>query len=147
MSQTDTLDTIQSSLVNAGVGQKTNSATDWMIYKGMMQDSAPGATTPLAVADRAICLYETGGRPPLERWAIDYPGIQVVVRGQPDDYTAVRKKIQDIFNQLHANEGDLSADFVYLYATQSGPLMMGIDEKRRPRLGWNFRIMRNRVTA
>ena len=134
---TATLDSVQTALINAGVGQKTNSANDWMIFKGFLQDGDP-------VADRAICLYETPGTPPLEAWAIDYPGVQVVVRGRADDYTAVRGKIQDVFTALHAREINISADFVYFYARQSGPLSMGRDERRRPSLSWNFRTMRNR---
>ncbi len=138
---TDTLDSIQSALtgVSPSIGQNSDSSADWMIYKGFMEDGA-------GTADRAICLYETPGKPPLEAWAIDYPGCQIVVRGVPDDYTAVRQKIQDIYYALHAQEVAIGAAFVYFYAVQSGPLSMGRDETRRPRLCWNFRSMRNRPT-
>lgn len=134
---TDTLDSVQTALVNAGVGQKTRSSDDWFVYKGFLQDGAS------ICADRAICLYETPGTPPLEAWAIVYPGVQVSVRGKPDDYTAVRTKIQEIFDALHSNEVAIGADFVYFYARQSGPLSLGRDERRRPMLSWNFRSMRN----
>lgn len=137
---TDTLDSVQTALINAGVGQKINSANDWMIYKGFLQDADP--KTPKSIADRAICLYETPGLPPLEAWKIVYPGVQVSVRGAPDEYTLVREKIQDVFTVLHANEVAISSDFVFFYAQQSGPLSMGRDERRRPSLAWNFRSMR-----
>lgn len=138
---TDTLDSVQTALTNAGVGQKISSASDWMIFKGNMNDSDP-ASSP-TVADRAICLYETPGLPPLEAWALVYPGVQVVVRGKPDDYTAVREKIQDIFEVLHAGEVAIGSAFVYFYSRQSGPLSMGRDERRRPTLSWNFRSLRD----
>jgi hypothetical protein len=149
MAGTDTLDAVQNSLIGSSpaIGQKTDSSQDWMVYKGQMQDSAPTDGPNKTVADRAICLYETPGRPPLEAWAIDYPSVQVKVRGKRDDYTAVRNKIQQIFEQLHANETPLGGQFVYFYAIQSGPLSGGIDEKRRPYLLWNFRCMRNRPAA
>lgn len=133
----ETLNSVLAALVTAGVAQSTTSGADWMIYVGMMQDISGG--------DRAICLYETPGRPPLEAWAIDYPNFQVVVRGKPDDYTAVRNKIQDAYYALHAQEAAIDgANVVYCYAMQSGPLPLGVDEKRRIRLAWNFRMMRNR---
>lgn len=143
MAGTDTLNGIQTALIGASIGQKTDSSADWMIYVGFMQDNNPASTTKI-IADRAICLYETPGRPPLEAWAIDYPGFQVMVRGNSDDYTAARNKIHDVFKTLHAGEAAVGADIVYLYATQSAPLSMGVDEKRRPRLAMNFRMMRNR---
>ena len=45
---------------DAGLVQE-NSAVDWMLYKGFMEDGP----------DRAVCLYETGGDPPDERLALD----------------------------------------------------------------------------
>jgi hypothetical protein len=147
MAGTDTLDAVQASLIAGGVGQKADSSADWMLYKGQMQDSAPTGAPSKIVADRAICIYETAGTAPLEAWAIDYPGVSISVRGKPDDYTAVRNKIQEVFEQLHANEAPLGSDFVYFYARQSGPLPGGSDEKRRPHLSWNFRCMRNRPAA
>lgn len=142
----DTIDAIVASLAGAAppIGQATDSSTDWMIFKGSLPDSAPTSTGTKAIADRAICVYGTPGRPPLEAWAVDYPSVQIVGRGKPDDYTALRAKMFAIFGQLHANEEPLGADFVYCYATHSEPLLMGIDEKRRMRMSWNFRMMRNR---
>lgn len=147
MALTDTLDQVQASLIAGGVGQKDESANPWMIYKGAMPDSAPTGTGAKAINDQAICLYETPGRPPLEAWAIDYVAFQVRVRSAPDGYTAARQQIQKAFLQLQANEAALGTDWVYCYATQSGPLSLGMDPKRRITLVWNFRGMRNRVAA
>jgi hypothetical protein len=133
----DTLSSVQTALVNAGVGQKTDSAADWMIYRGFMED---GPST----ADRALALYITPGSPPEELWAIDYPGVQIVARGKADDYAAVAQKLQDVFEALHSQEQAISGNFVYFYARQSAPLSMGRDERRRPSLSLNFRAMRNR---
>lgn len=142
---TDTIDRVQTALINAGVGQKTNSTTDWMIYKWSMQDSDPASTK--TIADRAICIYDSPGMPPEEGLMLDYPDIQIVVRGKPDDARAVRDKMQDAFLALHAQEPDIGVPpFVYFYAKHSAPLSLGIDERRRLKMAWNFRSMRSRPT-
>lgn len=147
MEGTDTLDTVQASIVNAGLGQDGDSTKDWMVYKGALPDSSPNAAPAKTIADKAICLYETPGRPPLEQSLIDYVAFQLVVRSAPDGYTEARQKIQQLFLQLHAKESALTTEFVYCYATQSGPLPLGQDTKRRVKLAWNFRAMRNRVVV
>lgn len=91
-----------------------------------------------------MCIYETPGLAAEEGFAMDYPDIQVRVRGKPDDYQATRAKLQAIFDLLHAGEAAVGADYVYLYCKQSGPLPLGQDEKRRPHLAQNYRIMKNR---
>jgi len=141
---TDTIDKVQTALINAGVGQKTNSANDWMLYKWTMQDSDPA--NPKTVADRALCIYDTPGMPMEEGFAMDYPGIQIVGRGLPDDARAVRDKMQAAMDALHAQEADISGNVVYFYCQQSAPLQMGIDERRRIKMSVNFRTMRNRPT-
>lgn len=139
---TNTLDAVTNALVNAGVGQVTDATQDWFITQGYMPDGAPNV-------DRIITLYETPGREPLQRWAIDYPGVQVKVRGSEGDYALVRQKINDCFQNLHENEAAIAegisgSQFVYFYGTQSAPLSGGMDELKRIRLMWNFRTMRNR---
>lgn len=141
---TNTIDSVQIALINAGLGQDTDSAAEWMIYKWSMPDSDPAPSK--TVADRAICLYDSPGRPAEEGFMMDYPDIQVVVRGNPDDFRAVRDKCQDIFLALHAQEPSIGAAFVYFYSKQSAPLSLGIDQRRRLKMAWNFRSMRNRAT-
>lgn len=130
-----TLDDIKAALLTAGV-VTDGAVTDWKIMLGYMQD-AP---------DKAVCIYETGGDAPDPSSALDYPGLQVRVRGEPDGYQEMRAKLQEIFDNLHANEVSVGTDYVYIYAVQSGPIPMGQDEKRRPHVVQNFRIMRNRPT-
>jgi len=140
----NTIDAVQLAIVQAGLGQNTNSAADWMVYKWSMPDSDPATTK--TVADRAICIYDSPGRPAEEGFMMDYPDVQIVVRSKPDDYRAARDKVQDIFLALHAQEPDIDPNFVYFYSKQSAPLSMGIDDRRRIKFAWNFRSMRNRPT-
>lgn len=139
-----TLDDISAALVAAGVGQITDSSADWMIYTGALQDSDVTVTGTKMIADRAIALYESPGLPAEEKWAIDFPSFQVRARGKQDDYQAVRAKMTDIFNALHAQETALGTAYVYCYCQQSAPMPMGQDEKRRQHFVLNFRVMRDR---
>jgi hypothetical protein len=116
-----------------------------MIYIGSMEDGDPKVQPPI-VADRAICLYDTPGEAPEEKWLIDYPSFQVRVRGQPNDYPTVRAKVQAIFNALHAQEMNIGTAYVFVYAKNSGPLSLGNDERRRVALVQNYRVMVSRVS-
>lgn len=144
-SGTSTLDGVSAALVAAGLGQITSAGTDWFISQGYMPDDA-------SWKDRAIAIYDTPGSPP-ERGSLnplDYPGVQVTVRGGEADYQLVRDRIQAIYMALNEKETDIdlgttgSDTFIYFYSSQSGPLSMGRDEKKRPKLAWNFRTMRYR---
>lgn len=127
------LDDIAAALIAASIGA-TDGVSDWMIFKGFMED------TP----DRAIGLYETGGPAPEEGMQIDYPTFQVRVRGGANDYALARTTIQAIFAALQDADIALGAVYVFCYAVQSGPLAMGRDEKRRPHLAQNWRTMKAR---
>lgn len=145
MTSTVTLENVQAALVNAGVGQDTDSSAPWMIYLGYIQDSpAVGTGAVKIIADRAIGLYETSGKPPQTVWAIDFPGVQVVVRGAPNGYQEARAKLQEIFDNLHSNEDALTPAYVYMECINSGPIPLGFDALKRPRLAQNYEIMRQR---
>lgn len=141
---TNTLDGVTNALVMAGLGQITDITQPWFISQGYLHDD-------ISLPDRAIALYDTPGRPP-ERNAsltpIDYPSVQVVVRGGESDYALVRDTIQAIFNALNEQEAAITtvtaSPFIYFYSQQSAPISMGRDERKRPKLAWNFRSMRYR---
>lgn len=143
---TDTLDGVTAALISAGLGQITSPGTDWFISQGYLPDGLP-------LTDRAIAIYDTPGRPPERGYLnpLDYPSVQVVVRGGEADYQLVRDRIQDIYMALNEQEPAIKAGatspFIYFYSQQSAPLSMGRDEKKRPKLSWNFRSMRYRPSA
>lgn len=133
------LDDIGNALITAGL--VTTGAGDWKLMFGYLHD-AP---------DRAVAIFEAPGGAPEQRWAIDYPDFQIQVRGKENDYPAVRAKLQAIFDLLHAGDVEInttvsppSGAFVYVYAVSSGPVPLGSDEKRRPRLAQRYRTMKNR---
>jgi hypothetical protein len=131
------LDDITAALIAQNVGQTTSDKGDWMIFQGYTQ----------AEPSRCITLYETVGDPPEEGFAIDYAGVQIKVRGNPDDYRAVRLKLRAIFDALHAQEQNIGPNYVYFYCRNSGPISLGQDELRRPSMAQNYRSMENRTPA
>lgn len=140
---TSTLDGVTVALVAASLGQITDPAADWFISQGYMPDGTPGA-------DRVIAIYDTPGSPP-ERGTLnplDYPGVQVKVRGGEYDYKLVRDRIQEIYMALNEQEAAINPEtaspFIYFYSQQSASMSMGRDERKRPMLAWNFRSMRYR---
>lgn len=112
-------------------------ATGWGLFKSFE------AETP----DAAVTLYETGGGPPGTADDYDLLTFQVRVRGAEAGYAAAHDKMMDVYRFLHAGEADVGSDYVYIYASQSGPLSLGYDTQRRPRLVMNYRVGRKRPAA
>lgn len=134
-----TVDVIADALVAAGLAQDVDASKDWQIRVGYLQ----------AAPNRSICVYPAGGRPPESGPAVDYPNIQVRVRGEANDYDAVQKKELAIYLFLHAGNAPIQfgSDWVYCYAMQSEAIPLGQDENRRPSLVRNYRIMKERPTS
>jgi hypothetical protein len=133
---TTVYDEIAAAVVKAGLAQDASETADWRIRIGYIQD-AP---------NRSICIYLSGGRPPEPGLPVDYPNIQIRVRGNPDDAQAVINQENSIFKLLHANfeSTTVGIDVVYLYAVQSAPMSLGQDENRRPSYVRNYRLMKVR---
>jgi hypothetical protein len=115
--------------------------TVWKCYKNFIPDDQ----------DQAIALYETGGFPAdtLAR-ENESPTFQVAVRAKRFDYTACRNKWQEVFDSLQDAQQDYAGDpsdplpGIYLMqAMATGPLAM-VDEKQRPLLTVNFRVIKER---
>lgn len=133
------LEDIKAALVQANVGTDAAASggapQDWQVFFNYMQDQP----------DRAICIYETPGPAPEEKWAIEYPSFQIKVRGGPDDAEAARAKLTEIFQTLQGSGrgfGIGTPYYVYIYAAHSGALPMGQDENRRPSFAQNYRTMK-----
>lgn len=125
-------DEIAAALTTAGV---VGGTSGWEVQRWHLQD------TP----DQVVVIYETGGDVPEERYALDRPGFQIRVRGLADDFRTPRQKLADVFNALHTGEVAIGTSYVFVYGVQSGPIPMGMDEKRRPSFVINFRTMKART--
>lgn len=105
----------------------------WTLYKGILPPSP----------DRVVALFETGGYPP--QTASDFPVVtfQVRVRGAAYGYAAARQVVEDVLAALH---GAQPSGYVYVYAMQSAPALLGYDtQDNRPELAINFRAMRDQL--
>ena len=95
-----------------------------------------------------IVVYETGGGDPeivadgSSEIAYDNPSFQIRGRGEKLGMEALRAKMGAVYRALHS--GDLGSDYVFCYAKNSGPMLIGLDKASRPGLTWNFNTMRRR---
>jgi hypothetical protein len=110
-----------------------NAAQDWDITVGKMLD-AP---------NRQITIYRTGGLAKNPRWLLDYPSIQVKVRGGPNDYLLSQQKA------VLANEALLGIES---FTASNGDRIVhinaigdvastGWDDEKRPEWTFNLRLI------
>lgn len=82
-------DGVKGLLIAANVGQ-SNPAVDWFVSIGQS----------IAKPSNLISIMETGGKQPNPAWSIDYPSVQVRVRGGANNYIAAREKIRNVKDAL-----------------------------------------------
>jgi hypothetical protein len=128
-------DGITAILVAANVGVIPPAAGDWPIYEGQFPSEV----------DQCIMVREFGGRSSEVRIAIDYPSVQILVRGTERGYVTSRAKIEDIFLAL---QGIPSAPAEYPELTSAvavgGRTFAGYDEKGRPQWTVNFNLIESK---
>lgn len=124
------LDDIGARLVAQNVA---GGATGWNLAKSFIPE------TP----DQVVSIMETGGQVPnqFETSAGGIVTFQVQVRGAEFEYDVARTKMAAAFTAL--NQANI-AGYVFVYALQSAPLSLGIDQNNRPELALNFEA---RITA
>lgn len=127
----------RSLLVAAGIGT-FNASTGWSIHIGKEP------TEP----DTAITIYDSGGSPPNPKWLLDYPSVQVRVRGANGGYVAARAKAVDIKNALLGLDSqDIDGDR-WVSVTMAGDIgLIGYDQSNRPLFSLNFRLIIEPQTA
>lgn len=98
--------------------------------------------------DAQVSVQDTPGQTPNPKWLVDFPTIQVLIRGAPDGYDAAWEKGLAIKNKLLGTDPiDLTASR-WDGVTGLGDLMfLKNDENSRPLLAVNFRIIREPVSA
>lgn len=108
---------------------------------------APGTPWPISegdwvTADRNIMVREPGGRTPEVRIAINYPTIQVLVRGSKADYAITRDKAEEVFLALQAIPS-APAEFPDLTSccAVGGVTWAGRDVNERPQWSLNFNLI------
>ncbi len=104
----------------------------WDIQIGIMPD------TP----NKVISIHDTGGQEPNPKWLLDFPTIQVMIRGEVSGYLATfveAKAVKDLL--LGVTSQDLNDDR-WVSVTQNGDLgFIGRDDSMRPIFSVNFALI------
>lgn len=94
--------------------------------------------------DFVITLYQTNGRDPDPKFAINYPSFQVRVRGTVDGYQAAYAKCRSIIDVLLGSQTIVNAttgdSIVGIYQT-GDVIFLKYDDANRPVLVLNFRLI------
>lgn len=92
--------------------------------------------------DTTITIYNTGGLPPNPKYLLDYPSVQVRVRGRPNGYVesrATAERVKDVLLGIDSQDhGDDRWDSITM-ATDIVDL--GYDQNNRPLHTLNFRCI------
>lgn len=92
--------------------------------------------------DQTITMYDTGGQAPNPRWAVDFPTIQAMVRGKPNDYSATWQRARAVRDALLGIDSVTIGSDRWVSVTCPGDVgFVGYDDSQRPMLSVNFRII------
>lgn len=132
-------DHITDLLVTKGYARYTSAKVAWAITIGKMLDD------PV----RQITIVQTGGLASNPRWLLDYPSIQVRVRGGPNDYQITREKAEILFNLLVGQESYTApnGDRIDHINAIGSVAWMGWDVKERPEFVFNLRLIAEPLAA
>ena len=118
-------------LITAGVGIAPPTG-DWQIHAG------PLPKTP----DRVIAIRRTPGAPSNPKWLLDFPSLQIRVRGRSEDYLDAEAKIQAVKDALLGLPSQTVNGDRWTSVTSIGDIIeMGRDEKGRFEFVMNFALI------
>lgn len=108
-------------------------STGWSISIGVMPASP----------DTVIVVTQSGGKPADPKWLLDYPNVQVRVRGPKGNWAQARQKIQDIKDLMlgRMSETQPSGDRWVSVRLLSDVVPLGYDSLSRPEFSVNFTMI------
>lgn len=120
-------------LIPSGVGSFTDPTNAWKLLVGRMIDQP----------DTQIGFFDAPGQAPDPKWLLDYPAVQVIVRGAPQGYEVAAQKMRDVYDVLLGADPRQNAngDWVDAITVLSTPVGMGYDKQDRPEVSGNFRMI------
>lgn len=125
---------IKDILESAGIGvfQPNAGDNDWHIL------ISRGKPKP----DRMIVIYDTSGMAPEPGLDINYPGIQITVRGLPNEYKDLHAKARRIKDELLGMPNTVINGDVWASITMTSDIIsLGYDENERPQVAMNFQLI------
>ena len=127
----DPLEGAKDLLVTAGVGT-FGAASGWSI------DIAKFPETP----DSVVALMPRSGLAPNPAWLLDFPGIQILVRGDRGGYIVAQAKAQAIKDALLGLPSQTIDGDRWVSITMDGDIgFLHFDENNRPIFSLNFRLI------
>jgi len=107
-------------------------STGWTLKVGKM----------VGEPDQVIVMYDTGGLTPNPKWAVDYPTIQAMVRGKPNDYGVTWAKARAVRDALLGLDSQTVGSDRWVSIVCPGDVgFVGYDDAQRPMVSVNFRII------
>ncbi len=127
----DPAEGIKDLLVTAGAGT-FNAISGWGIYIGA-EPNKP---------DTIMTINNTGGQPPNPKWLVDFPSIQVMLRGAENGYQALYTKAIEVKDALLGLPSqDLNGDRWVAVNQAGNEAFLGYDDNGRPRFSLNFNLI------
>lgn len=128
---TDIAVTIKDLLVAAGIGT-FGAPSGWSI------NISREPTTP----DTTVTIFRTGGPSPNPKFKIDYPTVQIRVRGTKGGYQAAEAKVQSVKDALLGIfSQDINSDRIVSLSMMGDPMQLPYDDNERPIFVANFRLI------
>ena len=116
-------------------------AGDWRLYIGK-QPTSP---------DRVITIYDAPGLAPNPKWLLDYPSVQIRIRGGQNDYVVASRKAVEVRNRLLGRESynayvanpapDNGKDRVVAINAIGDISSVGWDDSQRPEFVFNLAMI------
>lgn len=110
---------------------------DWAVYIGKQPQSP----------DRCITIYDASGGPPNPRWLLDYPSVQIRIRGGQNDYLVAANKAKEVRDRLLGRESynafDGLGDRIVMINAMGDVAFVGWgkDDLVRPEFVFNLRLI------
>ena len=111
-------------------------ATGWALFVGNMPDSPT----------KQVVFTDTGGMNPNPKWLLDFPTVQILVRGAKDSYpdTYVKaRELRDFFLGMESRDVTLELlTYRLVSITGLGDIAsLGMDQNDHPLISVNFRTI------
>lgn len=109
---------------------------------GGTQDWAISINREQATPDKVVTVFDTGGMDPNPKWLLDYPSVQVQVRGGKGDYMGAyvtARKVKDLL--LGKGPTTVNDDELVMFNMVGDINSVGNDANERPILTLNFRLI------
>ncbi len=120
-------------LMPTSVGSFTDLSNPWRLMVGKMIDEP----------SQQIGFYDTPGQSPDPKWLLDYPSVQVIVRGPAGGYKPAWDKMREVYDVLLGADPRQNAngDWVDAITVLANPSISGYDVRDRPTISGNFRLI------